>query len=71
MKESAVFTFCYQRNGNHAMEPLTVGHIILRVALEGTFDFTETVNNYGLKQGILCQIVRFFFKFSLKLYIQN
>ena len=34
MKESAVFTFRYQRNGNHAMEPSTVGHIILRMALE-------------------------------------
>ena len=34
------------------------------------FDFPEIVNNYGLKRGTVCQIERFIFHFSLKLYIQ-
>ena len=37
---------------------------------KGFFDFPEIVNNYGLKRGTVCQIVRFIFQFSLKLYIQ-
>ena len=70
MEESVVFTLPYQTNGNHAAEPSTVGHVILRTALERTFDFTEIVNKYGLKQGTVRQIVRFISQFSLKLYIQ-
>ena len=30
VEESAVFTFPYQTNGNHAMEPSTFGHVNLR-----------------------------------------
>ena len=42
----------------------------LRIALKKYFDFTEIVNNYGLKRGTICQIVGFISQFSLKLYIQ-
>ena len=42
----------------------------LRTALKNTFDFTEIVNNYELKRGTGCQILRFTSQFSLKLYIQ-
>ena len=31
----------------------------LRAALKSTFNFTEIVNNYWLKPGTVCQIVRF------------
>ena len=37
---------------------------------KSTFDFTEIVNNYGLKLGTVCKILRFISQFSLKLYIQ-
>ena len=36
---SYVFAFPYQTNGNHATEPSTVGHVILRMALERYFRF--------------------------------
>ena len=68
--ESGIFTFPYQTNGNHATEPSKVGHVISELLWESTFDFTETVNNYGLKRGTECKIVRFISQFSLKLYIQ-
>ena len=41
------------------------------MARKSTFDFTEIVNNYGLKQGAVCQIVRFISKFSQKLCIKS
>ena len=39
MEESVVFTFHYQTNGNHGMEPSTVGHVVLRTTLERYFQF--------------------------------
>ena len=65
-----IFTFPYQANGNHATKPSTVGHVISERHWKSTFDFTEIVNNYGLKRGTVCQIVRFISQFSLKLYTQ-
>ena len=65
-----IFTFPYQANGNHATEPSTVSHITSKQHWKSTFDFTEIVNNYGLKWGAVCQIVRFIFQFSQKQYIQ-
>ena len=47
--ESVVFNFPYQKNGNHAMEVSTGSHIISEQHWKSAFDFTETVNNYGLK----------------------
>ena len=38
--------------------------------LKSTFDFSEFVNNYGLKRGTVWKILRFISQFSLKLYIQ-
>ena len=70
-EESVVFTFPYQTNGNHATELSTVGHVISEPHWKSTFDFTEIVNNYGLKRGTVCQIVRFIFQFSLNLYIKK
>ena len=70
VEESVVFTFPYQANGNHATEPSIVGHVISERNWKSTFDFTEIVNNYGLKRGTVCQIVRFISQFPLKLYIQ-
>ena len=69
-EESVVFASPYQANGNHATETLTVGHVMSQRDWKSTFDFTEIVNNYGLKRGTVCQIVRFISQFSLKLYIQ-
>ena len=34
----------YQANGNHAMEPQTVGHVISEWHWKSTFDFSEIVN---------------------------
>ena len=56
--------------GNHATEPSTVGHVMSEQHRKSTFDFTEIVNNYGLKRGTICQIVRFISEFFLKLYMQ-
>ena len=70
VEETIVFTFPYQTNGNHATEPSTVGHVISERHWKSTFDFTEIVNNYGLKRGTVGQIVRFISQFSLKLHIQ-
>ena len=70
MEESVVFTFPWQKYGNHAMEPRTVDHVISEWHWKSTFDFREFVNNYGLKQGTVWQIVIFISQFSLKLYIQ-
>ena len=69
-KESVVFTFPYQTNGNQATEPWTFGHIISERYWKSTFDFIEIVNNCGLKRRTVWQIVRFISQFSLKLYIQ-
>ena len=70
MEELVVFTFTYQTNGNHYIEPPTVNHKISGQRCKSTFDFTEIVNNYWLKRGTVCQIVRFISQFSLKLNIQ-
>ena len=70
MEESVVFTFPYQTNGNRATEPSTVGRVILEWHWKCTFDFIEIVNNYGLKQGTVCQTVRFISQLSLKPDIQ-
>ena len=48
----------------------TVGHVISEQHWKNTFDFTEIVNNYGLKRETIWLIVRFISHFSLKLYIQ-
>ena len=61
--------FLFQTYGNHATELLTFGHkISKRHSRKGTFDFTEIINNVGLMQGTVCQIVRFISHFSLRLY---
>ena len=60
----------FQTNGNHATELSTAGHVISKWHWKSTFDFSEIANNYGLKRGTVCQIVKFIFHFSLKLYIQ-
>ena len=70
MEESVVFAFPYQIDGNHSTESSTVGHVFSGRYKKSTFDFTEIVNNHGLKQGAVCQIVRFISQFPLKLYIQ-
>ena len=64
-EESALFTFPYQTNGNHAKELSTVGHEISEWHWKSNFDFTEIVNNYRLKRGTVCQIVSFISYFSL------
>ena len=69
MEESIAFTFPYQTNGSHATERSTVCHVISERHWKSTFDLTEIVNNYVLKQGAVSQIVRFVSQFSLKLYI--
>ena len=70
MEESVIFTFPYQTNGNHAMEPKTVGHVISERYWKSTFNFSEIVNNYRLKRETLWKLVKFIFKSSLKQYIQ-
>ena len=56
-------------NRNHVTELSTVGQVISEQRREGTFDFTEIANNHGLKQGTVCQIVRFISNF-LKFHMQ-
>ena len=58
MNESVLFTFSYQTNGNHAIQLSRVGHVISERYWKRTFDFTEIVNNFGLKRETVCQIVR-------------
>ena len=60
----------FQTNGNHAMEPSVINHVISEQHWKSTFDFTKIVNNHGLKRGTVCQIVIFISQFSLKLYIK-
>ena len=67
---SIYLSLSFQTNGNHAMEKSTVGHVISERHWESTFDFTEIVNNHGLKRGTVCQTVRFVSQFSLQLFIQ-
>ena len=62
-----LFTFLYEANGNHATELSIVGHVISEWHWKSTFGFTEIVNNYGLKRGAVCQIVRVSFHFPLKI----
>ena len=45
-------------------------HVISKWNWKSTFDFTKIVNNYGLKQGTVCQIAIFISQFSLNLQIQ-
>ena len=52
------------------MKSSTVGHVISDRHWKSTVDFTEIVNNYGLKKETACQIVRFISQFSLELYTQ-
>ena len=59
MEESVVFTFPHQNKWKPC-----------HGAINSTFDFTEIVDNYGLKQGTVWQIMRFVSQFSLKLNIQ-
>ena len=56
MKESVVFTFPYQTNGNHATEPSAVGRVTSERHWKNTFDFNENVSNYGLNPGAVCQL---------------
>ena len=67
MEEAVVLIFPSQTNRNHATELPTVGHVISERHWKSSFDFTEIVNNYGLKRGAACQIVRFVSQFPLKL----
>ena len=66
MEESVVFTFPIQTYRNHS----AVGHVISDRHGKDSFDLTEIMNNFGLKRGTVCQVVRFASHFSLKLYIQ-
>ena len=53
VEESLVFTFPYQANESHATEPSTVDQVISErhwISISSTFDFTEIINKYGLKQ---------------------
>ena len=67
---ASTITLVLQTNGNHTMEPQTVGHVILELHWKSTFDFSEFVNSYSLKRGIVWQIEIFISQFYLKLYIQ-
>ena len=70
MEESAVFILPYQTNGNHVTELSTVRHAISERHWKSTFNFNEIINNYGLKQKNVFQIVIFISHFSLELFIQ-
>ena len=59
MIKSVVFVFSDQKYENPAMELATVVYTISERHLKSTFDFTETVNNFRLKQERVCQTVRF------------
>ena len=67
---SLIYLPFFIKNGNHATELSTAGHVISEQHCKSTFDFTEIVNKYGLKRGTICQIVKFISHFSLKLYIK-
>ena len=41
---------------NRAMDPATVGHVISEQHWKISFDFSESVNNYGLKRETVWQI---------------
>ena len=57
-------------NKIHATELSAASHVICECCQNVTCNFTETVNNHGLKRGAVCQIVKSISNFSLKLYIQ-
>ena len=57
MEESVLFTFANQTNRDHAMEPQTVSHVISERHWKSTFNFSEIVNNYGLKRVTVRQIL--------------
>ena len=76
--EESVFTFPYQTNENCDMEPSAVGHIISERNWKSTSDFTAIINNYGLKRGKKCEIVRLISPFFsktihtiLKIFLQH
>ena len=54
MEESVLFTFPFRTYGNHASELSTHERVRSKRSWNGTFNFTEIINNYGLKQGTLC-----------------
>ena len=66
IEESAVFILSYQTNGNHVTELSTVRHAISERHWKSTFNFNEIINNYGLKQKNVFQIVIFISHFSYK-----
>ena len=68
--EEVVSTTPSQANGNHATELSTIDHVNSELRWKSTFDFPQTVNNYGLKRRIFCHSLRFLSHFSLKLHIQ-
>ena len=49
VEKSVVFTSLYQTNGNHATELSTVCHVISERHWKSTFNFTDTISNYGLQ----------------------
>ena len=50
MEESVLFNFPFQTYGNHASDLLIFGHVISERHWQDTFDFTEIINNFGLKR---------------------
>ena len=69
-RNQSYLLFLVKTNGNHATEPETVGNVISERHWKSAFDFTEIVDNYGLKRGTVWKIVRFISQFSLKLCIK-
>ena len=66
IEESVVFILSYQTNGDHVTELSTVRHAIAERHWKSTFNFNEIINNYGLKQKNVFQIVIFISHFSYK-----
>ena len=71
MEESVVVTFPFQIYGNHATELSTFGHVISERHWKSTFDFTEIINNFGLKRGIVKIYCEIYFSLFLWNYIYN
>lgn len=57
-------------NWNYVMDLSTICHLISKRNQIGTFNFTEKVHSYGLKQETVCQTVKFISDFFLKLHTQ-
>ena len=64
MKESIAFNFPFQTYASHVTELSTFGHAISERYWKATFYVTEIINNFGLKQGTVCQIVKYLPLFS-------